>query len=383
VLRAAERDDLLRRELQFAAATTAGDLAAIRDLVDRTLSTRRYLDYWAAMRWAEEARPTVETLRCLATSSSTASEAVAVIERAVKKAITVLGRADDSSGLPGGVVDQLLDAHAVAARVGRPDARKLARWLVKFACDDQDWFNPDVVNYVDALGARGLSAYRTELERRLADNPDGFGVTHALERLAVATQDSETVVGLLGGDLSSMYQYLRVAEAMVEMGRDADALEWARRGLQTGGGAWMHERKLREIAATLLDKRGDVDCAADVLREGLARGPALDAFGMLRSFARRYGRWEEEREAALAAVRRQSHEDFVDALLSEGDTEAAWDAAQTEGARASTWQRLAKQHPSGHESAGHGRLPGQRSGPAPARGPKQLRTGRPLVATYA
>jgi uncharacterized Zn finger protein len=112
VLRAAERDDLLRRELQFAAATTAGDLAAISDLVDRTLSTRRHLDYWAAMRWAEEAQPTIETLRSLAESPNTASEAVAVIQRAVKKAITVLGRADDSSGLPGGVVDQLLDAHA-------------------------------------------------------------------------------------------------------------------------------------------------------------------------------------------------------------------------------------------------------------------------------
>jgi uncharacterized Zn finger protein len=49
-------------------------------------------------------------------------------------------------------------------------------------------------------------------------------------------------------------------------------------------------------------------------------------------------------------VRRQSHEDFVDALLSEGDTDAAWDAAQTDGARASTWQRLAKQHAAGHES---------------------------------
>jgi uncharacterized Zn finger protein len=147
-----------------------------------------------------------------------------------------------------------------------------------------------------------------------------------------------------------MYQYLRVAEAMVEMGRDEDALDWARRGLQTGGSAWMHERKLREIMATLLEARDDVDGAVGVLRESLGRGPALDAFGSLRSVARRHGRWEDERELALAAVRRQSHEDFVDALLSEGDTDAAWDAAQTDGARASTWQRLAKQHAAGHES---------------------------------
>jgi uncharacterized Zn finger protein len=349
VQRAAERDDILRRELQLAAAAAAEDVGAVRDLVDRTLSTRRYLDYWAAMRWAEEAQPTVDTLRSLAESPSTSSEVIPLIERAVKKAIIVLGRADDSSGLPGGVVDQLLKAHAVAARLGRPDARKLARWLVRFSCDDQDWFNPDVVDYVDALGTAGLEVYRSELQRRLAANPDHYGATHALERLAVATQDAKAVVSLLGGDLSSMYQYLRVAEAMVEMGRDQDALEWARRGLKSGGGAWMHERKLREIAATLLDRRGDTDGAMDVLREGLARGPALDAFGMLRSVASRHGRWEAEREAALVAVRARSHEDFVDALLSEGDPEMAWVAAQAGGARHSTWQRLAKHHAAGHE----------------------------------
>ena len=350
VLRAAERDDILRRELQLAAATAAEDVGAVRDLVDRTLSTRRYLDYWAAMRWAEGAQPTVDTLRALAESPSTSSEVVPIIERAVKKAISVLGRADDSSGLPGGVVDQLLQVHAVAARLGRPDARKLARWLVRFSCDDQDWFNPDVVDYVDALGKSGLAVYRSELERRLAASPDHFGARHALERLAVATEDTEAVVSLLGGDLSSMYQYLRVSEAMVELRRDEDALGWARRGLDSGSGAWMHERKLREIASTLLEQRQDVAGALDVLRDGLARGPALDALGMLRSVARRHGRWEEEREAALDAVRRQSHEDYVEALLSEGDVDAAWDAAQARGARQSTWQRLAKQHAAGHES---------------------------------
>jgi len=350
VLRAAERDHLLRRELQLAAATTAGDLAAVRDLVDRTLSTRRYLDYWAAMRWAEEAQSTLDTLRSLAESPSTATEAVSVIERAVKKAIAVLSRSDDSSGLPGGVVDQLLEAHAVAARVGRPDVRKLARWLVKFGCDDQDWFTPDVVDYVDALGKRGLATYRTELQRRLAANPDSSGATHALERLAVATQDTAAVESLLGGDLSSMYQYLRVAEAMVEMGRDEDALEWARRGLHAAAGGWMHERKLRDVVATLLEKRGDVDGATAVLREGLGRGAALDAYAMLRSVARRHARWDEERDAALAVVRLQSHEDYVEALLSEGETDAAWDAAARDGARASTWQRLARQHAAGHES---------------------------------
>ena len=77
----------------------------------------------------------------------------------------------------------------------------------------------------------------TASERRLAANPDSYGATHALERLAVATQDAEAVVSLLGGDLSSVCQYLRVAEAMVEMGRDEDALEWARRGLEGGGTA--------------------------------------------------------------------------------------------------------------------------------------------------
>lgn len=91
--------------------------------------------------------------------------------------------------------------------------------------------------------------------------------------------------------------------------------------------------------------------ALDVLREGLTRGPALDAFGMLRSVVRRHGKWDEKREARLTALRRQSHEDFVDALLSEGNAVAAWAAAKSSGARASTWQRLAEQHAPGQETA--------------------------------
>ena len=39
------------------------------------------------------------------------------------------------------------------------------------------------------------------------------------------------IIALLGGDLSAPYQFIRVCEAMAELGRDEDVLAWARRGI--------------------------------------------------------------------------------------------------------------------------------------------------------
>ncbi len=86
----------------------------------------------------------------------------------------------------------------------------------------------DPVRYSTALGDDGLALLRRAGDDRSATPDPDFAVRYTQERLAVLDGDVDRIVELLGGDLTGTYQFIRVAEAMVELGRVDDALAWAR-----------------------------------------------------------------------------------------------------------------------------------------------------------
>lgn len=90
---------------------------------------------------------------------------------------------------------------------GVADPVKLATWMVRFSCEDQDFFEVDPVRYADALGERGLPVYRRAIDER-GDGERVFAVRWARERLAVLDGDGEAIVALLGGDLSAPHQFI-------------------------------------------------------------------------------------------------------------------------------------------------------------------------------
>ncbi len=182
-----------------------------------------------------EVQPIVEEIRG-AVSPSPSAELVVLIERAIGRVVKVILHADDSDGLIGDVARELLDLHAEACDAGVADTIKLARWMVKFGFDDQDFFEPDPVRYAKALGEIGLAAFRREVQQRRKAGADSFALKYAEERLAVLDGDTQTIVRLLGGDLTAPYQFIRIAQAMEELGRDDDVLSWADRGIvETSG----------------------------------------------------------------------------------------------------------------------------------------------------
>jgi hypothetical protein len=85
------------------------------------------------------------------------------------------------------------------------------------------------VRYASALGEDGIAAYR----QAVAAHPggDSFAARYARERLAVLDGDVDEIVRLLGGDLSTPYRFVRVAEAMAELDRDDETLAWTARGI--------------------------------------------------------------------------------------------------------------------------------------------------------
>ena len=303
------------------AKANAVDLAQLRTQVDSTLRARRFLDYWESSEWAHEARPTVDAIGDqLALSPS--AELLGLIERAIGHVVKAILRADDSNGEIGGLIATLLEFHGVACDAGVADPVKLARWMIRFTFDDQDFFVLDPKRYAGALGERGLAVYRREIDRRRVAEEQPFALRYADERLAVLDRDVEKIIRLLGGSLTSPYQFIQVTEAMVELDRDDDALAWAERGIAETDG-WQ-VAQLYDLAAGVYLRRG---APGEVLRirwDEHGRMASATTYALLREAAARMGVWEGERASARAVLEAQDLGGLVDALLGDREPDSAW-----------------------------------------------------------
>ena len=155
-------------------------------------------------------------------------------------------------------------------------------------------------------------------------------------------RDAGRLVELLGGDLTAPHQFTRVAEAMVELDRPADALAWARRGIVETNG-WQ-VANLYDLAARLLTASGALDDVVTLRREQHERIPSSATYTKLQAAARATGTWDAEIVSARAVLAGRDPAGFIDALLADGDDDHAWATATTTSRdlTASLWQRLAE-----------------------------------------
>jgi hypothetical protein len=99
--------------VRLAAADESDRLAVLKAAVDDGLRTRRHLDYWGSSSWARDASPVVDALAGeVATEPS--AELVVLLQRAAGHLVKVIMRADDSNGMIGDLVRQVLDLHREA-----------------------------------------------------------------------------------------------------------------------------------------------------------------------------------------------------------------------------------------------------------------------------
>ena len=268
LLKAAADHDDVARALRLAATAPADRIVSLKTEVDAALRTRRFLGYRESIEWARDAAPVVDELAKEAVVAPS-PELLALVERAIGHVVKVILKADDSSGTIGDVARQLLEIHEQVCDAGVADGVRLAKWMVRFGFDDQDFFTVDPVRYSAALGDVGLAAFRRTVAERLTAPRVPFAVSYAEERLAVLDGDVDRVVELLGGDLANTNQFIRVAEAMLELGRDDDALAWSQRGIESTTG-WQ-VAQLYDIAAGVLAGRGDTGAVLE-LRPPAGRG---------------------------------------------------------------------------------------------------------------
>jgi hypothetical protein len=322
---AAERHEDVARAVRLAASPRSADLSQLRAEIDGGLRSSGFLGYYESRDWAEEAQPIVEEIRDTVTSDPSAA-LVVLIERSIGHVVKVILQADDSDGLIGALAGELLDLHAEACDAGVADPVKLARWMVKFSIDDQDFFQVDPVRYAKALGEMGLAAFRRGVEERkqvgTRDWFDSFALRYVEERLAVLDGDSSAIIRLLGGDFSTPYQFIRIAEAMEELGRDDDVLAWSTRGIAETNG-WQ-VAQLYDMAAGVHARRGQGEEVLRLRREHHQRMPSSSTYRHLRTAAEGCGRWETERPTARGILAERDLGGLIDVLLADGEPEAAW-----------------------------------------------------------
>ena len=340
----ADRD--LRRRLELrAAAADPGDMQArVQELLDvYEVSRRGYVEYSDAKAYSTQIDQVVDVIDGL-TDAGQAAAAVSVARYALQVLTDALGRADDSDGYIGGSARELAAAHAQACATADVDQVELASWLAGFVLGQGDWLtNFGVEDYGEALGDRGKAEYRRLITEVWQRNPTGWHEKFLMRSTLQAIGDVDALIAMYAADLGPQgLTHLMIAKELDRAGRADEALHWAERGLREAT-----ERVGDQLADYLVaryESAGALDKALTARQTAFDTDRTLARYRALRDAAGKTGQWEAVRERALrqlkkdaAAYRAQGESGFdyawtaspvlVSALIDDGDTAAAWDAA--------------------------------------------------------
>jgi hypothetical protein len=356
VMSLAQRDDGVRRLLEIRATTAAGDdadaKAELEAYVRNTLAFRGFVDYRRSFDVASVASEVLDELENHLNSGAAETVRPALL-RAVTRLRKITGQADDSSGSIGDQCQRAADLYARACRLGQPDPVKLATWLVKFRADSPGWPTLTLSDFVDSFDEHAMETYRrgvAALDRKLADRNQfqRFEVDAMLLELADHDGDIDRAVHLLAqGDHP---QYGAVVDRLRANGRTEDAVAWIDRAVADGrvtshGGGNAYWLSPDDVARTYLGL-DRIDDAVGVLRADFVRQPSVGAYSVLLDFAAGVDRADTERTWAFDHARQLATDRFaagavlVQLHMSDGDIDAAWQAADRYGP-GWAWRELA------------------------------------------
>ncbi|MFJ8013300.1 SWIM zinc finger domain-containing protein [Streptomyces sp. NPDC096339] len=352
---AADRD--LRRRLELRASTAGDDPGVVRERILALLDTRPfarygYVEYADARPYGLQAAEAVSALSTL-TETGRATEAVELARSAIEALTRTYGEIDDSDGIIGDVAAGLAAAHLEACVVAHPDPAQTADWLVDHLLSDLGHATDIPLSaYTDVLKTTGLTRAHEQAAAALRENPKNWAAKDLMDQLLRMEGSVDALIALHAADLAtSGATHLLIAQELERAGRPAEALDWAERGLREAEPDHGPHPHLVDFAC---ERHTRADRPAEVVRirrEVLLRRRSLTAYQHLRTAARAAGCWDEpERTRALDALHTDAQplkslghrgSALIDALLDDGDLDAAW-AAATEGhADDSQWLTLA------------------------------------------
>ncbi len=307
---------------------------------------------------------------------------IEITEYALGRVDVTMGRVDDSSGWFAQITSELEGIHVRACEIARPDPVALAGRL--FALDvDSEW---DILydapsRYADVLGDEGLAELKrladerwdslSDAERASAERSH-FHLVKIREHLAKAAGDVDARVELLAQDLSYPYDYVEIAEVLIEARRGDDALVWAERGLAAFDDTDHQMRgdsRLDDVALTGWAERGRTAEVDELVWRRFTEQPNLEQFQRLTRWTTETGTWAEHERRAVALLEERgaanvaamakrptpinrhvaaripapaTHDDLIAVFASEDRLDEAWTVADQHGASLSVWMELAK-----------------------------------------
>ncbi len=357
VMTLAQRDGGVRRLLEIRATTASGDdapaKAELETYVRNMLSFRGFIDYRRSFEVAEAAGEMLDELENHVNSGA-AEVARPALLRAVTRLRKIIEQVDDSSGSIGVECQRAADVYARACRLGEPDPVRLATWLVKFRADSPGWPTLVLADFVDSFDEQALGTYRravAALDRKLEDRDQWgrFEVDAMLLELADHDGDVDRAVHLLAE--REHPQYGAIVDRLRAARRSDEAVAWIDRAVADGrisshGGGNEFWLSPDDVAATYKGL-GRVEDAVAVLRAVFVRQPSVGAYRVLLDFAAGVDRADTERTWAFDHARQLAASDrfaagavLVQLYLSEGDFDAAWQAADGYGP-GWAWRELA------------------------------------------
>lgn len=240
----AERDELLFRALDMAAASVADDdetvFVRFRKAIDDATRTGGYLHYREVAGWADAVETVLDRIAGLG-AEGRGTVALRLIDHAFSRIEEAIGEIDDSNGHGGGLLERTRDIHLAACRAAHPDPVALAGDLYdREVAGMWDTFHGAAALYAEVLGEAGLAEFRRRAATAWEEVPplaagrrakDDFSTDRSrlagiMDFFAERDGDVDARIAIRACDLSSPWRYLELARFCQSQGRDAEAVLW-------------------------------------------------------------------------------------------------------------------------------------------------------------
>jgi uncharacterized Zn finger protein len=330
-----DSDRDLRRRFELRAAARRAKVDQVRSAVKNLVETDSFIEYAEARDYARDVSRAAEAIDALI-DGGVAEDAVYLARDALDWVTVAYGSADDSSGSIGTAAHELLAVHLRACQAAPPDPVDLGEYLSDLIIGDDYGLAPDLQDYTDLLGDAGTTAIREYVAAVCEAKPELWNVRNLMESLLKTEGDVDALVVFYSAHLDDRgQQHLTIARVLDEAGRQDDALDWAERGIR---GAARPDGGLIDYVVTRYTAAGRQGDVLALRRSVFLAERSLVNYRALRQAATDTGTWPVERPKALAELAKDAKirpawswnsAVLIDALLDDGDLDAAWIAADS------------------------------------------------------
>ncbi len=379
ILDRAMNDDRWRQQLLLLVAAKGGQKPDIdqvrRSLIDALVPDDDYIEYDEVDGYVEDIETVLASMTDLV-KAGYADEVIDLCELAVSLLEEAFECVDDSSGYVSRVAESIQDLHHQACLAGQPDPTDLAKRLFELETrSDYGLFYNAIATYAEVLGEAGLATYEALVDKewRQFPNLDHEDINHYDSRRSQISQMKEAIarhrgnleelVNVIGKDLSQPGRYVAIAELYWEAGQLETAIEWAEQGMAVFAQSYRTDQ-LTTFLIHAYEQGDRFEDAVTIVWQDFSRSPTLSNYQRLKVQAEKAQSWPQWRDRALAHLLHlmehppanaythyPPHNDgslLVEVLLWEGESESAWETAQTQGCNQKLWLRLADQRAKTH-----------------------------------